>query len=227
MNEAAGNEALALELSRIERTFAQAGARLEVLRGASLTLKRGECVALVGPSGAGKSTLLHIAGLLERPDRGEIFLGGAACGRMNDGERTAMRRKYLGFVYQFHHLLPEFSALENVMLPQMIAGVSRRAARERAKELLAMVGLGERLTHRPARLSGGEQQRVAIVRAVANRPHVLLADEPTGNLDPHTAEAVFAELTKLVRTTGLAALVATHNPDLAARMDRVVVLHDG
>ncbi|MGQ0664333.1 MAG: ABC transporter ATP-binding protein [Pseudomonadota bacterium] len=217
----------ALELAGVERRFVQAGARLEVLRGASLALSAGECVALVGPSGAGKSTLLHIAGLLERPDAGGVLLDGAACGDMSDAERTAMRRKYLGFVYQFHHLLPEFSALENVMLPQMIAGAARPAARARARELLARMGLGERESHRPGRLSGGEQQRVAIVRAVANRPRILLADEPTGNLDPRTAESVFAELVKLVRTTGLAALVATHNPEIAARMDRVLGLRGG
>jgi lipoprotein-releasing system ATP-binding protein len=220
-------ETAALELARIERRFTQAGGVLEVLRGASLKLAAGECVALIGPSGAGKSTLLHVAGLLERPDGGEVHLDGAACSRMSDAERTAMRRKYLGFVYQFHHLLPEFTALENIMLPQMIAGTARPAARARAEELLAMVGLSQRATHRPARLSGGEQQRVAIVRAIANRPQVLLGDEPTGNLDPHTAEAVFAELIRLVRTTGLAALIATHNSDIAAKMDRILLLRDG
>ncbi len=217
----------ALRLDNIQRRFSQAGGTLEVLRGASLTVHAGECVALIGPSGAGKSTLLHIAGLLERPDGGDVVLGSKPCGRMGDAERTAMRGKYLGFVYQFHYLLPEFSALENVMIPLMIQGVPRGEARTRARELLASVGLAARETHRPARLSGGEQQRVAIVRAIANRPHVLLADEPTGNLDPGTADAVFVELMKLVRTTGLAALIATHNPDLAQRMDRVVTLRDG
>jgi lipoprotein-releasing system ATP-binding protein len=221
------SEAAALELVGIVRRFKQADAPLEILRGASLKIEAGESVALVGPSGAGKSTLLHIAGLLEHADGGDVLLAGQSCNGMGDSERTAMRRKYLGFVYQFHHLLPEFSALENVMLPQMVAGVARGEARDRARQLLAMVGLAARETHRPARLSGGEQQRVAIVRAIANAPRVLLADEPTGNLDPHTADGVFVELMKLVRTTGLAALVATHNPDLAKRMDRVVTIREG
>src|SRR5690349_7409775 len=180
----------ALELREVERTFRQAGAQLPVLRGVSLTLRPGEVAALVGPSGAGKSTLLHVAGLLERPDGGDVILDGKSCGRMSDGQRTDVRRTHLGFVYQFHHLLPEFSALENVVLPQMIAAVPRAKAVERARELLAMVGLRERESHRPARLSGGEQQRVAIVRALANCPRVLLSDEPTGNLDPHTAADV-------------------------------------
>jgi lipoprotein-releasing system ATP-binding protein len=217
----------AITLDHIERRFKLAGGILEVLRGASLTVNRGECVALVGPSGAGKSTLLHIAGLLERPDGGDVILAGKSCARMGEAERTEMRGKALGFVYQFHYLLPEFSALENVMIPLMIGGESRGKARGRARELLATVGLSARERHRPARLSGGEQQRVAIVRAIANRPHVLLADEPTGNLDPDTAEGVFNELLKLVRTTGLAALIATHNPDLAQRMDRIVALRNG
>jgi lipoprotein-releasing system ATP-binding protein len=209
------------------RTYRQAGEALEILRGASLRLAKGEIVALVGPSGAGKSTLLHVAGLLERPDGGEVSLDGRACGQMSDGERTEMRRGKLGFVYQFHHLLPEFSALENVMVPQMIAGVRRSAARERAQELLGMVGLGPRASHRPARLSGGEQQRVAIVRALANRPSVLLGDEPTGNLDHHTAEDVMGALIDLVRKTGLAALIATHNLEIARRLDRILALEDG
>jgi lipoprotein-releasing system ATP-binding protein len=217
----------ALELHGVERTFRQAGETLPVLRGVSLTLRPGEVAALVGPSGAGKSTLLHVAGLLERPDAGDVLLDGKSCGRMSDGERTQMRRSHLGFVYQFHHLLPEFSALENVVLPQMIAGVRRRDAVGRARELLAMVGLRERETHRPARLSGGEQQRVAIVRALANRPRVLLGDEPTGNLDPHTADEVCAALMDIVRRTGLAALIATHNYDLARRMDRTLALEEG
>jgi lipoprotein-releasing system ATP-binding protein len=217
----------ALTLDGIVRRFKQVASPLEVLKGASLTLAAGECVALVGPSGAGKSTLLHIAGLLEHADDGEVFLAGKPCSQMSEAERTEMRGKYLGFVYQFHHLLPEFSALENVVIPQMINGASRKDARTRAHQLLSLVGLTARETHRPARLSGGEQQRVAIVRAVANAPKVLLADEPTGNLDPHTAESVFQELLKLVRGTGLAALVATHNPELAAKMDRIVVLRDG
>jgi lipoprotein-releasing system ATP-binding protein len=190
-------------------------------------LRPGETVALVGPSGAGKSTLLHIAGLLERPDAGEVMIDGRACGRMSDSERTEIRRGHLGFVYQFHHLLPEFSALENVMLPQMIAGVARGKARERARHLLSLVGLGPRESHRPARLSGGEQQRVAIVRALANEPRVLLGDEPTGNLDQHTAEDVMRVLIEVVRTAGLAALIATHNLDLARRLDRVVGLEEG
>ncbi|HTZ81273.1 MAG TPA: ABC transporter ATP-binding protein [Stellaceae bacterium] len=217
----------ALELRGVVRTFKQAGETLQVLRGVNLALRPGEIVALVGPSGAGKSTLLHVAGLLERPDGGEVLLAGRDCGKMGDDERTAMRRSALGFVYQFHHLLPEFSALENVMVPQMIAGVARSAARARAGELLATVGLAARASHRPARLSGGEQQRVAIVRALANRPAVLLGDEPTGNLDHHTADEVMGALMTLVRQTGLAALIATHNLDLARRMDRILVLEEG
>ena len=217
----------ALALDGIVRTFVQGDARLEVLRGASLTVAEGEIVALVGPSGSGKSTLLHIAGLLERPDGGEIRIGGVACRDLSDAERTRLRRERLGFVYQFHHLLPEFSALENVMLPQMIAGVARRAARPRAHELIAAVGLEARARHRPARLSGGEQQRVAVARAMANRPSVLLADEPTGNLDQATATAVFDQLLGFVRETRMAALIATHNVDLAARMDRTLALEGG
>ena len=221
------SDAPSLELAGIVRSFKQAGAPLEILRGASMQIFPGEAVALVGPSGAGKSTLLHIAGLLEHADGGDVLLAGQSCNKMGDTERTAMRRKYLGFVYQFHHLLPEFSALENVMLPQMVAGLAKSEARERARQLLALVGLAQRETHRPARLSGGEQQRVAIVRAIANAPRVLLADEPTGNLDPHTADGVFVELMRLVRATGLAALIATHNAELARRMDRVVTIRDG
>jgi lipoprotein-releasing system ATP-binding protein len=217
----------ALELRGVIRTYKQAGVPLPVLRGASLALWPGETAALVGPSGAGKSTLLHTAGLLERPDGGEVLLGGRDCGGMSDGQRTEMRRAQLGFVYQFHHLLPEFSALENVMLPQMIAGVSKRQARARAQELLALVGLAARADHRPARLSGGEQQRVAIIRALANGPRVLLGDEPTGNLDIHTAEDVMGVLIELVRRTRLAALIATHNLDLARRMDRILSLEEG
>ena len=217
----------ALALDGVVRTFVQGGTRLEVLRGVTLRLAPGEIVALVGPSGAGKSTLLHIAGLLERPDAGEVSIGGVACGGLSDPERTRLRRERLGFIYQFHHLLPEFSALENVMLPQMIAAVDRRAARRRARELVAALGLEARADHRPARLSGGEQQRVAIARAIANRPSVLLADEPTGNLDPGTAEAVFDRLVGLVRKSGLAALVATHNAALATRMDRTLALDGG
>ncbi len=216
-----------LVLQGIRRTFVQGDRRLDVLRGVSVDLHPGEIVALVGQSGSGKSTLLHIAGLLERPDEGEVVVDGKATVRMADRERTGLRRKFLGFVYQYHHLLPEFSAVENVMLPQMLNGVGRAAAHKRAAELLTMVKLGDRLDHRPGRLSGGEQQRVAIARAVANAPRVLLADEPTGNLDSTTAETVFQQLLTLVRETGMAALVATHNPELAARMDRTVTLRDG
>jgi lipoprotein-releasing system ATP-binding protein len=216
-----------LSLRDIKRTFVQGDRRLEVLRGVSLDLRPGEIVALVGQSGSGKSTLLHIAGLLERPDEGDIIVEGKSAGAVNDRERTALRRRVLGFVYQYHHLLPEFSAIENVMLPQMLNGRSRSQARTHAAELLAMVQLKDRSDHRPGRLSGGEQQRVAIARAVANAPRVLLADEPTGNLDASTADTVFRQLLSLVRDTGMAALVATHNPELAARMDRTVTLKDG
>jgi lipoprotein-releasing system ATP-binding protein len=216
-----------LSLQGIERTFVQGDRQLQVLQGVSLDLRAGEIVALVGQSGSGKSTLLHIAGLLERPDGGDVVLEGRSAGQQNDRQRTMLRRKFLGFVYQYHHLLPEFSALENVMLPQMLAGLSRGQARLRALDLLAMVQLKDRGDHRPGRLSGGEQQRVAIARAVANAPRVLLADEPTGNLDSETAEIVFRQLLTLVRETGMAALIATHNPELAARMDRTVHLKDG
>jgi lipoprotein-releasing system ATP-binding protein len=217
----------ALALRQVTRTFRLGDNALAVLRGADLAIMPGEIVALVGPSGAGKSTLLHLAGLLERPDGGEVLLDGTACGGLGDAERTALRRARLGFVYQFHHLLPEFSALENVMLPQMIAGKAKSEARRRAEELLAMVGLAPRASHRPARLSGGEQQRVAIVRALANAPRIMLGDEPTGNLDQHTAADVTNALLDIVRRTGLAALIATHNLDLARRLDRVLVLEDG
>jgi lipoprotein-releasing system ATP-binding protein len=218
---------LGLALVGIERVFTTAAASLRVLRGVDLEVQPGEMVALLGPSGAGKSTLLHIAGLLERPDAGEVLIAGAPCSKLPDVRRTALRRRAIGFVYQFHHLLPEFSALENVVLPQMIDGISRGAAAKRATQLLGEVGLAERLHHRPARLSGGEQQRVAIVRAMANRPQLLLADEPTGNLDPQTARGVFDMLARLVKASGLAALVATHNVELARRMDRTVLLKDG
>jgi lipoprotein-releasing system ATP-binding protein len=216
-----------LSLKGIKRTFVQGDRRLEVLRGITLDLRPGEIVALVGQSGSGKSTLLHIAGLLERADEGDIVIDGASAGRANDRERTLLRRRFLGFVYQYHHLLPEFSAIENVMLPQMLNGRPRGEARRRAAELLAMVGLKDRADHRPGRLSGGEQQRVAVARAVANAPRVLLADEPTGNLDASTAETVFQQLLSLAHNDGMAALVATHNPELAARMERVVTLRDG
>ena len=216
-----------LALRDIRRTFVQGDRKLEVLRGVTLDLQAGEIVALVGQSGSGKSTMLHIAGLLERPDCGDVIVDGKGARALGDQQRTVLRRKFLGFVYQYHHLLPEFSALENVMLPQMLNGLSRREARRRAVDLLAMVQLKDRSDHRPGRLSGGEQQRVAIARAVANAPRVLLADEPTGNLDATTAETVFRQLLALVRETGMAALIATHNPDLAARMDRTVTLRDG
>ncbi len=217
----------ALELAGIHRTFIQGRERIEVLKGASIRVAPGELVALLGPSGSGKSTLLHIAGLLEPADAGEVVIAGAACGAMSEAERTRTRRLALGFVYQFHHLLPEFSALENVVLPQMIAGRRRAEARARAAELLDRLGLADRRRHRPARLSGGEQQRVALARAIANRPRVLLADEPTGNLDHDTAKTVFAELMGLVRGDGLAALVATHNTEIAGRADRTIFLQDG
>ncbi|MBM3544213.1 MAG: ABC transporter ATP-binding protein [Alphaproteobacteria bacterium] len=216
-----------LRLERLERAYTQGDRRIVVLNGATASFFPGETVALLGPSGAGKSTLLHIAGLLERPDSGAVILNGVDCVTLSDNEQTRMRRMEVGFVYQFHHLLPEFSAMENVELPQLILGVDREQAKTRAQQLLASLGLEDRWDHRPAELSGGEQQRVAIARAVANDPKVLLADEPTGNLDPHTAERVFEELLRLVRDEGVAAVVATHNLDLAARMDRVLRLVDG
>jgi lipoprotein-releasing system ATP-binding protein len=214
-------------LSGIRRSFVQGRGALDVLRGVDLAIGQGGIVALVGPSGAGKSTLLHIAGLLERPDAGEVLIDGTVCTGLGDDRRTALRREKIGFVYQYHHLLPEFSALENVAIPQLISGRSRRSAEDRAAELLTMLGLSARLDHRPGQLSGGEQQRVAIARALANAPSVLLADEPTGNLDPHTANEVFAVLLRLARGVGLAAIVATHNPGLAAQMDRTLRLEDG
>ncbi len=224
MNETANG---GLRLERVTRSFSQGKDVLHVLGGIELAIRPGEIVALVGPSGAGKSTLLHIAGLLERPDSGEVWLAGEACGALNDTRRTALRRLHLGFVYQYHHLLPEFSAAENVILPQMITGIPRAKAHAKALARLDTMGLAARAEHRPGQLSGGEQQRVAICRALANDPKVLLADEPTGNLDPHTAATVFDELIRLVRTQGVAALIATHNPDLAQRMDRIVRLEDG
>jgi lipoprotein-releasing system ATP-binding protein len=217
----------AIVLKGIERRYLQGSTTLEILRGADLALWPGEAVALIAPSGAGKSTLLHIAGLLEHPDAGDVIVGGKSTRHLADSERTQIRRSEIGFIYQFHHLLPEFSALENVMLPQMIKGLNRAEARRRAAELLTYLGLKARLDHRPAELSGGEQQRVAIARAVANGPRILLADEPTGNLDPRTAEHVFATLAQLVQASGLAAIVATHNLELAARMDRRVTLQEG
>jgi lipoprotein-releasing system ATP-binding protein len=217
----------ALRLAAVIRRFRTEAGELPVLTGADLALVPGEIVALVAPSGTGKSTLLHLAGLLEKPDGGEVFVGGQAAGTLSDDARTAIRRKGIGFVYQFHHLLPEFSAAENIILPQLAAGVARQAAVDRAQALLARFGLAGRADHRPGRLSGGEQQRVAIARALANHPRVLLADEPTGNLDVETADRVFHELLEAVRGEGMAALIATHNPDLAARMDRVVTLRGG
>jgi len=214
-------------LSGVVRTYRQGRNELEVLRGIDLEVGEGEIVALVGPSGAGKSTLLHVAGLLEKPDGGEVFMAGEPCGSLDDDARTAMRRHNIGFVYQYHHLLPEFSAKENIAIPQIIAGLKRSEAAARAAELLDWLGLSERASHRPGRLSGGEQQRVAIARALANAPELLLADEPTGNLDPHTADDVFSMLLKLARGAGLAAVVATHNPTLSAKMDRTVRLEEG
>ena len=216
-----------LQLAGIERRFHQGAAELLILKGADLSLASGELVALVGPSGSGKSTLLHIAALLERPSAGEVTIDGKACSKLKDSERTSLRRNRIGFVYQFHHLLADFTALENVMLPQLLAGKSMTEAKRRAGELLDRVGLGERHDHRPGRLSGGEQQRVAICRALANRPALLLADEPTGNLDPKTSAQILDLLIGVVRETDTAAFIATHNPDIAAAMDRTLELVDG
>ena len=216
-----------LYLNAVQRRYQQGEAELMILRGAELGCWLGQSIALIAPSGAGKSTLLHIAGLLEHPDGGEVFVDGKPTAALSDAQRTEIRRVEMGFVYQAHHLLPEFSAVENVMLPQMIRGLSRAEARKRASELLSYLGLKARLEHRPAELSGGEQQRVAIARAVANAPRILLADEPTGNLDPHTADHVFDTLRQLVSASGLAAIIATHNLDLARRMDRRVTIRDG
>ena len=216
-----------LVLRDVRRTYRTEAGELPVLRGADLTLHAGEIVALVAPSGAGKSTLLHLAGLLERPDGGTVFVDGRDAGTLPDSARTAIRRDTIGFVYQAHHLLPEFTALENVMIPQRIAGKSREAAETEATRLLTLMGLAQRVSHRPSELSGGEQQRVAIARALANKPKILLADEPTGNLDPRTAGGVFDALVRIVRAEGLAALVATHNFELARMMDRTLVLDQG
>ncbi len=224
----AGNEDHPLVfLHGVSRQFRQGDATLDILRGAELAVWSGQLVALVAPSGAGKSTLLHIAGLLEQPDAGEVYIDAVATTHMSDMQRTRIRRSDIGFVYQFHHLLPEFSALENVMMPQLICGLAHKEAQARSVELLNYLGLKDRLTHRPAELSGGEQQRVAIARAVANAPRILLADEPTGNLDVRTADHVFAALGQLVRASGLAAVIATHNMDIAAQMDRRVTIRDG
>lgn len=216
-----------LSLRGIIKGYPEAGGRLEVLRGADLEIAPGEMVALVGPSGAGKSTLLHIAGLLEPPEAGEVVIAGVPCARAGDRIRTRLRRNAIGFIYQFHHLLPEYTALENVIVPQLIAGLDRREATQRAEELIRMVGLSPRKDHRPSELSGGEQQRTAIARALANAPRLLLADEPTGNLDPGTAEVVFSALRAVVSQTGLGALVATHNLTMAEAMDRTVVMRNG
>ncbi len=216
-----------LELRSVSHSYQSGDETLQLLRGADLVLAPGEIVALVAPSGTGKSTLLHLAGLLETPRAGEVRIGGRDAGRLSDGERTQIRRSAIGFVYQFHHLLAEFTARENVALPQMVGGVARKAAIARADGLLGAFGLSHRLDHLPGKLSGGEKQRVAIARALANRPRVLLADEPTGNLDVGTSDAVFAELLAVVRGQGVAAMIATHNIDLARRMDRILTLREG
>ena len=224
---ASGNDVPVVYLHEIKREYHQGEATLTILDGAKLALWAGQSVALVAPSGSGKSTLLHIAGLLESPDEGEVYVAGTPTSGLSDMDRTQIRRTEIGFVYQSHRLLPEFTALENVMLPQMIRGLKRSETVKRATEILAYLGLGERIRHRPSELSGGEQQRVAIARAVANAPRVLLADEPTGNLDPHTADHVFGALMQLVRATQVAMLIATHNMELADRMDRRVSIEDG
>lgn len=216
-----------LRVEGLGKTFSQAGEKLTILKNLQMSLEAGEIVALVGPSGAGKSTLLQMIGLLDSPTTGKIIMGGKDVSRMNDAERTAMRRNNVGFIYQFHYLQAEFTALENVMIPQLIAGKSKKEAREIAQDFMKMMKLDHRMDHRPARLSGGEQQRVAIARALANGPKILLADEPTGNLDPDTSEAVFDMLMDLVRQTGIGALIATHNMDLADRMDRVLEVKNG
>ncbi len=218
---------IVLELKNVTRTFTQGGEQVEVLRGVDLTIRRGEVVALVGESGSGKSTLLQIAGLLDTPTGGHIFINGMNASRASDAERTALRQKHLGFVYQFHHLLPEFSACENIAISLMIGGQPYGRATEKARTMLAQLGLKERAGHRPAALSGGEQQRVAILRALAGNPSLILADEPTGNLDPGTSETVFGIFMDMARSQGLSALVATHNLELAHRMDRVVTLQKG
>ena len=216
-----------LELRDVRRGYHQGESRLDVLNGASLSVRAGEMKALVGPSGSGKSTLLNIAGLLEQPDSGTVFIDGVDSARLRSAKRTLLRRQHIGFVFQFHRLLPEFSALENVMIPQMLAGLDKFEANDRAAQLLAMVGLQDRVDHRPGLLSGGEQQRVAIARAVANAPRVLLADEPTGNLDPDTAKDVFGHLAAITRATRTAALVVTHNQQLALNMDSILTIENG
>ncbi|BBE71316.1 ABC transporter ATP-binding protein [Oharaeibacter diazotrophicus] len=222
-----GVEEPVLKLVGIEKSYREGDGVLPILRQADFSLFPGEVCGLVAPSGAGKSTLLHIAGLLERPDTGEVIIGGRSCGSLDDGARTAIRRTEVGFVYQFHHLLPEFTAIENVVVPQMIAGLDRKEATRRGMELLSYMKLEQRASHLPAELSGGERQRVAIARSVANAPRVLFADEPTGNLDPKTSHYVFDALQALVRATGLSAVIATHNHELAARMDRRITLEEG
>ena len=216
-----------LELKDVWRSYNQGGSKLDVLTGASLTVRAGEMKALVGPSGSGKSTLLNVAGLLEQPDSGTVLIDTVDSGRLRQGKRTMLRRQHIGFVFQFHRLLPEFSALENVMIPQMLNGLDKFEAADRARQLLAMVGLQDRVDHRPGLLSGGEQQRVAIARAVANAPRVLLADEPTGNLDPDTAKDVFGHLAAITRATQTAALVVTHNQQLALNMDSILTIENG
>lgn len=216
-----------LELKNIRRYFGKGETKTDVLKGIDLQIHSGEIVALVGPSGSGKSTLLQIAGLLDTPSGGSIYVAGQNASKSSDKKRTSLRQNYMGFVYQAHLLLPDFSALENVMMPMLLAGVKDKEAKERAEKLLDMVGLSHRLTHRSGQLSGGEQQRVAIARSLANNPKLLLADEPTGNLDPKTAETVFQMFLDVVRQTGLSALIATHNPELAARMDRRITVEDG
>lgn len=228
MSDSIGNTAdPVLQLINVSRHFVQGENQISILDEANFSLQPGETVALVAPSGSGKSTLLHLAGLLEHPDEGDVLIAGEACGNLPDDRRTAIRRSEVGFVYQFHHLLPEFSALENIMMPQLISGLPQAEARERAEQLLDYMRIGHRAEHRPSELSGGEQQRVAIARAVANAPLVLLADEPTGNLDPETAGYVFEALDALVRQSGLSAVIATHNHDLASLMNRRVTLQDG
>jgi len=228
MSDSIGNAAdPVLQLINVSRHFVQGENQISILDEANFSLQPGETVALVAPSGSGKSTLLHLAGLLEHPDEGDVLIAGEACGNLPDDRRTAIRRSEVGFVYQFHHLLPEFSALENIMMPQLISGLPQAEARERAEQLLDYMRIGHRAEHRPSELSGGEQQRVAIARAVANAPLVLLADEPTGNLDPETAGYVFEALDALVRQSGLSAVIATHNHDLASLMNRRVTLQDG
>ena len=230
MSEAMSSQSLSpplLELKDVWRSYNQGGSKLDVLTGASLTVRAGEMKALVGPSGSGKSTLLNIAGLLEQPDSGTVFINAVDSAGLRQGKRTLLRRQHIGFVFQFHRLLPEFSALENVMIPQMLNGLDKFEAADRAGQLLAMVGLQDRVGHRPGLLSGGEQQRVAIARAVANAPRVLLADEPTGNLDPDTAKDVFGHLAAITRATQTAALVVTHNQQLALNMDSILTIENG